>query len=367
VNLDAILHIYIAFDWGDEVDLELARRLMPGEPQALPRRPRTPPSLAYRPAPLRFPLADVGLDLPELGRVAASAEATLFDFAVVSLDLRVPFQVTAEAMPRLASGLADTAALVEAARASLKPLFERLEPAIARPVWSDLSEEYVVFQFSPAGAAAIGAEAGAPLETHVLQRREWLAALVRLEAEPLSAEEMAEALRLRLSYSPADVFIADWPAAVLFDQDCEDTLHVIEFANVQLLEFREIDRRLDDRMATAYGSIHPAAYRWLPFWRTHGRPLRALGALRVDAHSVFERTGNALKLVGDQYLARVYRLLAARFHLEEWERSIRHALEVLESVYQVLSDQAATYRAELLEIIVVLLILLEIVLAFVRH
>jgi len=70
--------------------------------------------------------------------------------------------------------------------------------------------------------------------------------------------------------------------------------------------------------------------------------------------------------VGDQYLARVYRQLATRFHLTEWEHSIQRKLEVIEGIYQVLSDQASTYRAEALEIVVVALIVTEIALALFR-
>ena len=84
-------------------------------------------------------------------------------------------------------------------------------------------------------------------------------------------------------------------------------------------------------------------------------------------HDVFECTGNVLKLVGDQYLARCYKLLAARFHLSEWEANIGGALEVVQGTYEVLSDQSARLRTELLELVVVLLITLEIVLAVLRH
>src|SRR5262249_19816477 len=123
----------------------------------------------------------------------------------------------------------------------------------------------------------------------------------------------------------------------------------------------------DDRLAAAYELIHPLVRSWLPFWRSHARPLRALGELKVEANGLFERTGNALKLVGDQYLARVYRLLADRFHLEDWEQSIRRKLEALADVYRPVSDQAGHSRPEALEVIVVLLILIEIVLAVFRH
>ena len=89
--------------------------------------------------------------------------------------------------------------------------------------------------------------------------------------------------------------------------------------------------------------------------------------MKVEANELFERTSSALQLVGDQYLARVYRLLAARFHLERWEQNIRQSLGVVQEVYQVVSDQATTYRTELLEVIVVVLILVEVLIAVVRH
>ena len=71
--------------------------------------------------------------------------------------------------------------------------------------------------------------------------------------------------------------------------------------------------------------------------------------------------------MGDQYLARIYRLVAERFHVRDWEESIQRKLEVAEGVYRVVSDQTDTYRAEFLEVTVVLLIVLEIVLALFRH
>jgi hypothetical protein len=98
------------------------------------------------------------------------------------------------------------------------------------------------------------------------------------------------------------------------------------------------------------------------------RPLRIIGGLKVEANDLFERAGNVLKLVGDPYLARVYRLVASRFHLEVWEESIRRKLEVVEGVYGVVADQARDFRMEFLEVIVVVLILVEVVLPFlVRH
>jgi hypothetical protein len=358
--LAGTLHVHVAFDWGGEVDLDRARRLVPAEWLTLPRRPRTPASIDYRPPPLRFVLTDVALDLPEVGHVAAAAEATVFDFAAVSVALQAPFRLPASGLLRLAGSLSDAKGLVQAARAALEPLHQKLLPAIQQPDWCDLSEEYFVFQVPPAEPL--------PPPAELLARHgAWLAGLLRLEDAPLSDEEVSEALKLYLRYGPEDLLIADWSAAALIDHDCEETLRAIEFANLQLLEFRHIDGRLDRRLSEAYRLVHPADRSYFPFWKTHYRKLSALGELKIDANDVFERTGNVLKLLGDQYLARVYRILAVRFHLDSWERSIERSLATIQGVYQVVADQAASFRAEFLEWIIIALIAVEIVLGLLKR
>jgi hypothetical protein len=361
--LSGRLHVYVAFDWGDEIDLERAGRLAPGAALALSRRPRTPSSFTYKPPPLRFRLAPVALELPKgQPTTAEAAEATVFDFAAVSVAFRVPFRMTAAELSALAGHLAAPAtgaALIQAARAAVGPLHDKLLPAIHEPLWKDdLWEEYFVFQFPP----------GEPLTPDLLlgERAGWLAGLLRLEDQSLSAEEAAEAVRLPLRYGRHDLFLPDWAAAVLLDheRECDETLQTVEFANLQLLEYRHIDDRLDTALAGASRLLRRGR---LPFWRSHAAPLRVLGELKVEANGLFERTGNVLKLIGDQYLARVYSLLATRFHLREWEASIGRKLEVIEGLYKVVSDQTVTFRMEFMEAVVIGLILLEVLLAVFRH
>ena len=52
-------------------------------------------------------------------------------------------------------------------------------------------------------------------------------------------------------------------------------------------------------------------------------------------------------------------------HLEEWDASILRKLHILDSIYHNISDQAATWRLELLEWIVIVLIAVSILLPFV--
>lgn len=353
--LQGVLHIYIAFDWGDEISLDRVRQLVPTSAQELPRRRRTPLSFFYRRPPLRVSLPEIMLELAELGTARAEVGVTIFDFGAVSVALHVPFATSPAALLRLAGSLADSTPLIQKARDAVAPLYEQLISAIEDPLWqSDLSEDYFVFQFGPEMLPQTADSA-------------WLAGMVHLESEPLSSEEIAEALRCRLSYGPEDLFVPDWAAAVLVDRDCDDTLHTVGFVNLQLLEFRHIDNRLDESLTAASRIMQSLTRSKLPYWRMHDRPLRVLGELKVEANGLFERAGNVLKLVGDPYLARVYRLLAQRFHLDSWIENIQRKLEVAEGVYQVVSDQASSFRTEFLELTVVFLILIEIILALVRH
>jgi hypothetical protein len=323
----------------------------------LPRRRRTPETIAYRPPPLRFHLGSRILPLPGVS-ATAEVEAVVFDFAAVNVAFRVPFSLTVNQLRDLAVTLAEPKWLLPAARQAADPLYQQLLPAMTQAQWSDVNEEYFIFQLDP--------------EEVFFQQDEfdqrwapWLVSMLRLDDTPLAEEEVKDALRCHISYGRRDIVFIDWSAGVVIDEDCEETLHTIEFANLQLLEYRFLDQKVDDALAAAQRQIHMATQSRLQFWQTHARPLRILSEMRMDAVGTFERASGALQLVGDQYLSRLYRLLSDRFHLPQWANNVRQALDVAEGVHQTLSAQSSMFRLELLEMTVVVLILIEIVLAIV--
>ena len=362
--VSGVLHAYVAFDWGEEVDLVQAAKLLEAElgsasSPGLPRRRRTPMSIEYRPAPLVFQLPHTICKFAVLGEVEAQVEMILFDFATLSLSLRIPFSLQGSKLSELAQELSRPGEFPSFGKTLLEPLFKKLSPAIKLPKWSELTEEYFVFQFNPGDPF--------PEISDLLQNHSpWLASLLRLEASPLAAEEIEESIKQKLQYSPTDLLVVDWAAAVLIDSDCEETLQTIQFANLQLLRYRYLDDLLDTELANSAKWA-----RWpTPFSRLLGegpnQRVRELGALNIEATNLFERTGNVFKLLGDMYLSRTYRLLATRFHLPAWEGSIRRNLEVIEDVYRVVADQAAALRAQILEIIIIVLIAVELFLALWR-
>jgi hypothetical protein len=219
-----------------------------------------------------------------------------------------------------------------------------------------LVEDYVVFHvesFSERFDA----------DTFCSMHRRQIAQILRAERQPLSGSEIDDAIAAPISYGTQDLTIVDWNAALIVDREGEDTRAVLEFANVELLEMRYLDQRLDRALDQAYDTLSRPSLKNLPrLFGSYGVALRRVAELQVDNAVLFEGVNNTLKLLGDQYLARVYRLVNRRFHLDEWDASILRKLQTLESIYEKISDQAANRRMEILEWVIILLIAASIVL-----
>ena len=147
------------------------------------------------------------------------------------------------------------------------------------------------------------------------------------------------------------------------DTDPDNVLAVLEFANVELLELRFLDDRLDDALEQ---SERLTARRRVPAWlpAPTARAMNRIAEFQMESVLLFEDVNNTLKLLGDQYLARVYRAAAQRLHLPDWDAIILRKLQTLESIYQRTADQQMQLRMELLEWIIIVLIAISIVLPF---
>jgi hypothetical protein len=189
--------------------------------------------------------------------------------------------------------------------------------------------------------------------------------MLRAEQQDLSIQEVQDALSRCLSFRPSDVTIVDWHAALVVDRDGADVCAVLEFANVELLEMRFLDQLLDDAVERSHESVsrHLAKFWWIP--GSYRGILHEIAQFQMDSALLFEGVNNSLKLVGDQYLARVYRAASERFHLADWDASILRKLQALEDLYDKMNDQAASHRMEILEWIIIILIAVSIVLPFI--
>jgi hypothetical protein len=355
---EGVCYALFAYEAGLSIDLDRAQeRITVLKQRATIRHKRRAPSyFEYRPAPLRVtqeadPVA-VGA-----ARSAPAVDLLLYDFGAISVRYTIPFRGRFPELLALSEALYENAELLTDSRRRVERLVAGIPPAVNRPAIADFVEPYCIYEI-----AAL-ADGTSPATVYATYRQE-LAQVLRSERASLSAEEVNDALACRISFSPDDLALIDWDAAILFDRDAEDVRDVLEFANVELLELRYLDQQLDDALDHAYEAL--SRHTWRRFWApSSGADLRRIGAMQVESAILFENVNNALKLLGDQYLARVYRLVSQRFHLAEWDASILRKLQTLESIYQKMSDFASTRRLEVLEWIIIVLITASIVLPFV--
>ncbi|MDE2510591.1 MAG: hypothetical protein KGL74_05670, partial [Elusimicrobia bacterium] len=199
----------------------------------------------------------------------------------------------------------------------------------------------------------------------VAENRTLLAQILRADDELQSEQEVADALLCEVSYGAEDLTLVDWVSALVFAKAAEDTRAVLEFGQVQLLELRHLDHQLDASLDRCYEALTRTTKKRFALPATSaGNDMREIGQLQVESAVLFEGINNALKLLGDQYLARLYEQVAKRYHLDAWDDSILRKLRTLESIYAKIEDAQSSARLEFLEWIVIVLIALELIVPF---
>jgi hypothetical protein len=349
-----------AYEVAQAIDLDAAQRRLvvevgtPTERQTIKYKRRAPASFEYRPAPLHVTRGAASQDVNGR-RSTPGVELVVYDFGALSVRYAIPLEGPLASLPDLAQALWGNEQLERDARRHVEQVLAELGPACVRPRIADFVEDYSIFHVEAFTA---------PCDAAMLWTSEALTVAQVLRAAPheLSPQEIADAIALRLSFGPNDATIIDTDAAILFDPEGEDVRDVIEFANTQLLEMRYLDHELDDVLERAYVGLLRRRRRPWPLGPI-GPDLQSLARLELDAAMLFEQVTNALKLVGDQFLARVYALASRRFHLDEWDTSISRKLQTIDGLYGKMTDRAASRRMETLEWIIILLFVLSILLS----
>jgi hypothetical protein len=174
----------------------------------------------------------------------------------------------------------------------------------------------------------------------------------------LSEQEANESTGQYLSYYYSDLVVVDWDAAlVICAQDgLDDILHIMELANVQLVELSAYDHILDESLELAYRDV---ARRTAP---GRGQVRRNLREIRVDLARFSDELSNITKFFGDWHLARMYENLSSRFHLGDWQRVIDEKLNTLGDLYQLLQRDWNNFWMVVLEGTIVLLFIIDLIL-----
>ena len=347
-----VLH---AFDVARSISLAGCRRALTTREVAAPRRPEWPHLFGLDERPLVWHPEPVEVQLGG-SRIEFQPRVIIYDFGNISVALGCRLPGPPTAWRDAAVDLRNAAELQALARRVLDDVLGRVGDALVGGQVSDETAQYTVFQIDSVQA-----------ETAI----EWLRAnslivaqTLRGEPSLLSEEEIAEALARRLSYSAGDVVVIDGAAALVVDREFEDTLAVLDFANCERLSMVVLDDELDRAVADASVLVRQLARRFRVWRDPWGHELTRLTRLTFDAAAEFEAAENAIKLTGDHYLARIYRIALERLDLRPFRESIARKLSSLWSIQGVFLDQAAARRSQLLEGIIIALIAFEILHTF---
>jgi hypothetical protein len=354
-----VVYIY-AFDVAYDMARKPIRELL-GQPVAqfaVDASKRSPRQLFfYKPQMVRLaPMERIG---PQ-GPVRVERVVKILPVGAISITVRVPFAV--DRIPDLvdfhdlefSNGL-----LQDEVRGLAEEVRRELAPYLVRPIGQLAHEEaYTVFCIhSPLVTAA-----GAPLRAEewlATERRE-VAALLTQEPDidHLSMQESNESTDRALSYYEHDLVVMDWDAALIVDrrENFDETLYVMELANLQLAELEAYDRMLDDALERSYRDLGER--------RAHGDVVKELRDIRIDLARVTDELSNISKFFGDWHLARIYENISARFHLGDWHRSIDRKLKTLDDLYQLLKHDQNNRWMLILEVTIVLLFVIDLVILF---
>lgn len=354
---------YRVYDIGYGIELDRAGALV-GEATRGRSRPARTEAQTFQ---IRPPLSvSLGERVITIGGEAWAAvlSAHLYDFGVCSMRLTVPAARTDswEEFTRFGTEFDAAPGVAAMLDADLEALLARIREAVEKPDIKAVVEDYVVYRVEsltdadglPAAHASLGDEDLVPL-------------LLR-ETRPLSPVARRELLSNRFSFYANDLAVLTWDNALVIEPrpEDEDIEFVLEFANAQLLELRVYDAQLDAELPALYDRIAERR-RHLSFLSRGYRPLMADLQTRVaEVTEIVERAENAFKVTDDVYLARVYAAALDIFRERAWRSGIDRKLQIFRDTYTMLNAEAQVARAELMEIIVVLLIAAELIFGFMR-
>ena len=352
--MPASAHILRVIDVGSSIDLGVATRALQGKrgPDLLKGAGGHGGASGVK---LAMPPLDLDLDIQRVAGRETTLRVRLFDFGIASFRFELDLSGCSVAeLVALAAEVEDDGGFDDAAREAWGSLAPRLHGAVLEPSPIDFVEDYAVFVLprDPDDGPSPG---------------ETITRLLLGEADPRPlAPEQIEAVRARaIRYFGDDLVVVDYDAAVIVDAACgRELVDLFELATARLLELRYYDAMLAKASeAIVADAARARRGRWLlrsPFEPAAERAAQLL----LELTEMTDRFERSITLLGDAHSVLVYREAEARLRIAEAQRSVDEKLSSVARFAEVLGDQLHARRGLTLETVVVLLIAIEIGLAF---
>ncbi len=353
--------IYRVFDVAEEVNLSRVEDLLKAESsRARLKFTRTPrQAVIMRNAPVTLSLGDGEITLDQ-EKIKVEIFAKIWDYGVLSILFQLPIKngTKWEELIVLSSKIEQDTLLDEVAKFRAQELVNLVSPALRAPhVWHQF-EDYAIFFFEKI--------AGIENASSLLEKADVARLLIAETTNNLSDRSRRSILEGgTFQYADTDLAILDWNSAIVVEPSgVKDVPEVIEFALTHMMEMRYYDALLDQKLATIYDSIEESRGKF--FTNRFAALSREASTRYIEFSEFIERVDNSFKVVGDFYLAKIFRGAGEKFRIPEWETNISRKINLFSNLSELLQGEINVNRSLYLEITVVVLILFELVTAFTR-
>jgi hypothetical protein len=353
-----VAYLYYAFDVGSAINLEEADKLLAATKKQSPflQKKKISKYFEFTPAPIRVEQVAQPFEVSKGFFTDAMSEILIFDFGSLSVRFQIPLEGALEDIIQLSVDLYENFQMRGVARQVAESLLNEIAPSVLRPDLAEGVEDYWIFQISETKPNLSPSDI---VQNHM----QTMAKILKAETSALSDREIQEILSDRISYGINDITFLNWYSAIIFDERAEDIYRVLEFANIVLMELSHLDEKLDkalDEFYEEFSKEQDGLRNVFARLTARRNQRRRFARFQIDSAIFFERVTNSLKLMGDDFQARVYQVASKKMGLSAWDASINKKLRTIESIYDKISDSEATRRMEVLEWIIIILIALSI-------
>jgi len=291
------------------------------------------------------------IDKCEGGDVASSCYvlSKIHSFGVLSFCYRIPFKGSFNKLKRRVIELKSE--YDQRSDVYAYDTFKKINEAIASPQFCNLKNDYFTVHVSPQRSTVSSEKI---MEVYGGD----IASLLRLEINPLSFYQQDMILRSRTGYYGDELIVIDSGGTFVYDDKCYDSMELVEFVTVQLLELQYFDRLLDRKLHTFYVEHldSPKVYASLS--------ISALAQLRVDISVITERLENSIRMSGDEYYSDVYNRLVKKLSLGRWREAVQRKLDIIRDLHEVQQTNQDLLFHKRWTLVIVWLIALEFIISF---